>query len=152
MKMKNRCRDGVTCVVLLCPLLPAHCHQFVWFLALPSLHPLTHLENVFHGCANVVVSCSSYPCRLYRNLTLEIIIATALGHYIDIQNGEADALVEAACDTIAFLEVEKFPSVPELLLIFCKFEVPVYLLSTKCVRTLGATYFMMPFPLQLTSL
>ena len=107
----------------------------MWFLALPSLHPPPLLENVFHTCTNVGVSCSSYPCRLYRKLTLEITIATAFGHYIDIQNGEANALVEAACVTIAFLEVEIFPSVPELLLIFCKFEVPVYLLSTKCVRT-----------------
>ena len=121
-----------------------HCH--------PYLHPFTHLENAFYTCTNIVVSCSSYPCRFYRKLTLEIIIATSLGHYIDIQNGEANALVKAACDTINFAEVEKFPSVPELLLIFCKFEVPVYLLSTKCVRTVGATYFMIPFPLQLTSL
>ena len=56
---------------------------------------------------------------------MEITIATALGHYTDIQNGEANALVEAACDIFNFMEVEQFPSISDLLLIFCKFEVPV---------------------------
>ena len=87
---------------------------------------------------------------------MEITIATSLGHYIDIQNGEANALVEAACDTLNFMEVEQFPSISDLLLIFCKFEVPVKvsLFTKKCVRTLGAAYFIIdwPFPLQLTSL
>ena len=56
---------------------------------------------------------------------MEIRIATSLGHYIDIQNGEANALVEAACDTFNFMEVEQFPSISDLLLIFGKFEVPL---------------------------
>ena len=80
---------------------------------------------------------------MYRNLSLEILIAAALGHYIDIQNGEANPLVEAACETFNFMGVEKFPSTPEILLIFCKFKVPVeyHWLSANCVRTFGATYF-----------
>ena len=86
---------------------------------------------------------------------MEIIIATALGHYIDIQNGEANALVAAACNTFNFLEVEKFPSIPELLLIFCKFEVPVRILLFilviyKVCKNSWSNEF--PFPLQLTSL
>ena len=50
--VKKRCRDGVTCVVLY-NLFCLHCHpytQFLWFLALPSLHPFTFLENVFYTC------------------------------------------------------------------------------------------------------
>ena len=72
---------------------------------------------------------------------MEITIATSLGHYIDIQNGEANALVEAAHDTFNFMEVEQFPSIQELLVIFCKFEalVNVYLFSTEFIRTLGVT-------------
>ena len=68
-----------------------------------------------------MVSCSFYPCRVYRKFR----IATSLGHYIDIQNGEANALVEAACDTFNFMEVEQFPSISELLL---KFEVQLNIL------------------------
>ena len=48
--MEKKCRDGV---VFVCPVLPAHCHpytQFLWFLAMPSLHPSTFLENVLYTC------------------------------------------------------------------------------------------------------
>ena len=74
---------------------------------------------------------------------MEITIATSLGHYIDVQNGEANALVKAACDTFASMEFDAFPGIQEFFLILCKFEVPVviivYLISTKCVRTIDAT-------------
>ena len=47
---KKRCRDGVACVVFLQPVLPVHCYPYTYFLcflALPSLHLSTFLENVF---------------------------------------------------------------------------------------------------------
>ena len=62
---------------------------------------------------------------MYEKFALEITIATSLGHYIDIQNGEADPLVEAANETHEFMRVDKFLGIPELSLIICKFEVLV---------------------------
>ena len=56
---------------------------------------------------------------------MEVTLAASLGHYIDIQNGEANAIVEAARDGLDFMEVDAFPGIQEILLILCKFEVPV---------------------------
>ena len=60
--------------------------------------------------------------RLYGKFSLEITLATSLGHYIDVLNGEANRLVEAANETINFMRVDKVLGIPELSLIFFKFE------------------------------
>ena len=72
--------------------------------------------------------------RLYEKFSLEIIIATSLGHYIDVLNGEANPLIDAANEIFNFMRVDKVLGIPELSLIICKFEVlvdiTVYQLST----------------------
>ena len=71
---KKKCRDGVACVVFLQPVLPVHCHpytQFLWFLALPSLHPSTFLENIFYTCLH------TFSCTIVH-LKEDVVLASFL--------------------------------------------------------------------------
>ena len=44
----KRCRDGVTCVILVCPVLPGHSHPLPSFCGFWHCHPSTFWGNVFH--------------------------------------------------------------------------------------------------------
>ena len=46
---KDSCRDGVTCVVLVCPVIPAHCH--------PVSASIPFLESVLKSCAHAHPVC-----------------------------------------------------------------------------------------------
>ena len=47
---KNRCTDGVTCVVLCVACTLSSIYLVCGVLVLPSLHPSIYFENVFHTC------------------------------------------------------------------------------------------------------
>ena len=63
-----------------------------------------------------------YVCfyRLYLKFTMETLLATAFGRYIDVQNGEANTVLDAAIEVIKFLQEHKSIGIPEISLILCK--------------------------------
>ena len=74
-----------------------------------------------------------YICRVYGLFTLETLIATAFGRYVDLQRGEADQLTEAAAEFFrATLEESSF-SPDALLVLLCKCLNGVYVCVHVCV-------------------
>ena len=60
-------------------------------------------------------------CRVYGSFTMETLIATAFGRYVNIQRGEADQLTEAARTVIGALDEGNAKFSQELLLVgLCK--------------------------------
>ena len=68
-RYKKGCRDGVTCVVFVQHVLPAHCHpytQFLWVWAQPSLHLSTlnfYLSLKYaYACLRTMVQSDRTAC------------------------------------------------------------------------------------------
>ena len=68
---KERCRDGVACVVFLYPVLPVHCHLYTYIIvsvvfgtAIPTSPTL--LENVFH------TSLCTFSCTIVHKMLLQV--------------------------------------------------------------------------------
>lgn len=70
---------------------------------------------------NAFFDSSTFWFRVYKAFTLEAILATAFGRYVDIQRGEADQLTEAARTVFSALEEGNARFSPEVLLVgLCK--------------------------------
>ena len=71
---------------------------------------------------NDIFSTHTCVCfyRLYLKFTLETLLATSFGRCIDVQNGEANSVLDAAVEVIDFLKGDTSIGITEISLILCK--------------------------------
>ena len=63
-----------------------------------------------------------YPCREYGYFTMESLIATAFGRYVNLQRGEADKITKEAKEVFKSTQEESVISPQVILACLCTFH------------------------------